>query len=404
MRVLHLIDPQSPDGGPCTLRLLADVMQHMKGVGHNVLIVGDRRDADLAQRCGVKVTGWVSPPRAAPWAAISPLRKAMHALRSHGVRFNLVHSWTLRSAAQAHLALTGATPTLATLHTGPKPSLAARYTARVIARASNQPMLTASVAVMREFRSVGVPAHRINLLPPALHPQPDSQPNRAAVRAHWTELTESVVGESAFVIALLNEPLNWVDARSPATIAARLALSGRPVKLVVHPRVESVALAVRMLENLSLGDVIIRDEALAEPWRIMAGVDAALSLGPGVCLRPTASMLPLLWACAAGVPIVAEGTVLTRDMLDDGVNGLLVNERDSNAAAVRLMRLHDDPVLARRIGEAARTMVADLYGIEDYCERLKHAYELLLADRTVMTIDDGPRAGAQVVALHASRQ
>ena len=62
MKVLHLIDPGSPGGGACTLQLLAEAVDRLRSVDSDVLVIGNRAHRDLAYRCGVPVTGVLSPP------------------------------------------------------------------------------------------------------------------------------------------------------------------------------------------------------------------------------------------------------------------------------------------------------------------------------------------------------
>ena len=67
----------------------------------------------------------------------------------------------------------------------------------------------------------------------------------------------------------------------------------------------------------------------------------------------------LLEAMGAGRPIVASRVAGVPDVLDDGIHGLLVPERDPLALAAAIGRLLDDLGLAARLGAAARARVTE---------------------------------------------
>jgi hypothetical protein len=71
---------------------------------------------------------------------------------------------------------------------------------------------------------------------------------------------------------------------------------------------------------------------------------------------------------------------------------LLIDPQDVNGASHQIARLHDDRSLGHRLGLAAHSLVRDTYDIESYAIRMKHAYELLLADRSVRLINDSAMA------------
>lgn len=382
LRILHLINPALPGGGACTLRLLADVTRRLKTIKHDVVIIGSSRDAALARQCGVEPLGLLSPPRALPLAGMHVLRRFVHSSGNAGARFSLVHAWTVQAGALAALAAPH-TPRLVTPHVSPAPDSKNRYLMRVLDRSAT-PLLPASMAVERECRAMQRTQRCAVPLAPAIDPDAAALVDRRTVRARWAQ--EQLINERTFVFGLLCEPLSVADAREAATVAARLALSGRDVRLLVHSQVDRRRQAGEFLQKLSKGNLIIVDDEVATPWRIVNGLDAALAFN-GRDGRPTPSMLPLLWALAAGVPAIVEDTAsddsLSRhEVIEDGVNGFIVPRHDANAAADRIVRLHDHPGPAVRMGEAGKSLVNDTFHISTYCARLKHAYELLLAERS----------------------
>ena len=62
----------------------------------------------------------------------------------------------------------------------------------------------------------------------------------------------------------------------------------------------------------------------------------------------------LIEAAACALPLVTCDVPGCRDVVTDGIDGLLVPPRDANALAAAIARLKDDPGLARRLGDAAR--------------------------------------------------
>jgi glycosyltransferase involved in cell wall biosynthesis len=62
----------------------------------------------------------------------------------------------------------------------------------------------------------------------------------------------------------------------------------------------------------------------------------------------------LVEAAACGLPLITTDVPGCREVVSDGVDGLLVPVKDSNALARAIQRLQDDPEFARRLGDAAR--------------------------------------------------
>jgi glycogen synthase len=89
----------------------------------------------------------------------------------------------------------------------------------------------------------------------------------------------------------------------------------------------------------------------------------------------------LLEAMWVGVPIVASRTGGIPDIIDDGVNGLLVAPGDPQVLARTVDYLLADPDLARRLGEAARELARD-YDWGVLAERVLAIYRSLIAGRS----------------------
>ncbi len=65
----------------------------------------------------------------------------------------------------------------------------------------------------------------------------------------------------------------------------------------------------------------------------------------------------LVEAMACGVPVITTPVSGVPELVEDGVNGLLVPPDTPRALAAAMQRLHGDPALAERLGHAGRTTV-----------------------------------------------
>ena len=81
---------------------------------------------------------------------------------------------------------------------------------------------------------------------------------------------------------------------------------------------------------------------------------------------------------AAGLPVVSTRHAGIPEQIDDGVTGLLADERDHAAMAGHLVRLAADPDLRRALGEAARKKMHDEYSIDAHRRDLQSVYDDLL--------------------------
>ncbi|MCA9286838.1 MAG: glycosyltransferase, partial [Phycisphaerales bacterium] len=225
-----------------------------------------------------------------------------------------------------------------------------------------------------------------------------------------------------FVVGLLGEPVRWADARAATAVLSLVALAGHDLVLAVHPSAQRRFEAQRYAESLGIGHRIVLDEELAEPWRMVSGLDAGLLmsdettsarprrlgsplgilLGGGRPRRPMTGTMSLLWAAAAGIPVVAEGTLAARAFVEEGITGFLVGSRDIYRAANRLVRLVEDRQLAGRVGAAAAVHVRQADDVSAFCVRLKTVWERLCDERPMLILGDP--AGAHVEFVPPERR
>ncbi|MCZ6735186.1 MAG: hypothetical protein O7C65_05290 [Planctomycetota bacterium] len=355
MRILHLIDPAAAGGGPCTLGLVAAALSHSPQHCHDVLIIGTSAHLALAGRCGLVPLGRIGTPLNRPSLARNAIRKFLRAYESASNRYDLLHAWTpgcgalAASVAGDRRVLTG--PVIA-----PSGGRAAPLEIRRLHRRRVQ-MLCASPAVRGVYEAAGLDSSRLAVLAPAVDRSVIAFADRLRLRARWA------AQEKTFVVGLLGEPAHWVDARAAVNAVSRIALGPKEVTVVLHPDSAGRPIAQQWLASLAMPDRLVVDEKIAEPWRIVPGLDAALFMStamntsppafnsrrrkpPGLLralLSPSAgpsrlpSILPVLWAMAAGVPVIAETCEALYDIIVYGLSCLLFEPRDPNGDAHRIL-------------------------------------------------------------------
>jgi len=86
----------------------------------------------------------------------------------------------------------------------------------------------------------------------------------------------------------------------------------------------------------------------------------------------------LLEASAAGLPMIASDIAGCREVVTDGVNGVLVPVRDVDALTQAMLHIGEDPALRRRYGQAARDKAEAVFSIDDVVEHTFRVYQDLL--------------------------
>ena len=340
--MLHLVDPCSPWAGPGALRLLGDLVASNTGNGldgqdafdattHDVLIIGRSEEERLARSCGLQPLGSIWPRGGHVLSATAALRRWLAAARSAAAMPDVAHAWSAGTGALSAMAA---------------PALPRVVTPMPAAVAVDSPHLV----------------------------------DRETVRRRW--LRDDGVQPDEFVIGLLGEHVAHFDARQAMHVGARTGLSSRRVRLVMSGRSLGRAAAQRFLAAIDLDRSIVQDEGVAEPWRVLRGLDAALLLAPVSSGErrsrkggeSSLSVLPLLWAWAAGVPVIAEESAPLCGLLEHGVNGLSFPAGDLNTACDRVARLHDDRALAQRLVDAGRKVARQRFDVQEFCRRVYEAY------------------------------
>lgn len=87
----------------------------------------------------------------------------------------------------------------------------------------------------------------------------------------------------------------------------------------------------------------------------------------------------ILEVMAAGLPVIATRVGAAPDIIQNGVNGLLVDAGSSEQIRDAIVRIADDENFAQRIGMEARTLIESRYAVEIVAEKYCALYQSLIA-------------------------
>src|SRR5258708_23200104 len=95
----------------------------------------------------------------------------------------------------------------------------------------------------------------------------------------------------------------------------------------------------------------------------------------------------LLEAMACGLPCVATRVSGSEDIIQHGVNGLLVESEDYRDMSLALLTLLRDPLLAQKYGQAARKTIERHYSLEQVMNRYIELYQRIAEHRCQIAED-----------------
>lgn len=232
------------------------------------------------------------------------------------------------------------------------------------------PFFEAIIAVSEQIadqlvKQRGIAPGKVRLLPNAVRiPQEDVDlTERHRVRRQFGCDPEALV--VGFVGRLSSE-------KNPADLLKAISLlTPRLPKLVcwiVGEGPQRLSLE-RQAEELGIARQVSFLGFQADMGRIYQALDVL-----AITSRTEGTPLALLEAMSFGLPVVSMRVGGIGDLLDGGVEGLLVNPGDTAAMADSLARVLTDPQLAKELGRAARKKVQTHFAIDVWISHLRRVY------------------------------
>jgi glycosyltransferase involved in cell wall biosynthesis len=165
---------------------------------------------------------------------------------------------------------------------------------------------------------------------------------------------------------LLLESFTLVLQKQPR---ARLVLVGEgQTRTAVEQRVRRNGLQHAVIMTGAIAHTTVPDMVSIAEVAVVPAAPVSASRGG------TGTPLKLFEYMAAGKAIVATAQNQAAEVIQDGLNGLLVEAGDVNRFAQAILTLLSDPVERVRLGQNARQQAIELYSWEQYTRRLEEIY------------------------------
>lgn len=336
---LHLVEPEGPGCGPCTLALVG---AQAAAEDARIVVLGTKRAAQKAIDAGCRVDISVPAPLGIPRLARSGIRSAWQ----RGKESSVV-AWSEGAAAAAALL--------------PKSVHLEAKISAVFGRVPwVEPWLRSRVHVTGIGRDVSrLLASRGWCVGPAKsvaecgRPAAQELTNRREVRRSWG------AEDGELVIACVSDPPEALDLYLVYAAAVVTTVSGRRVRVVAHPQSNGVDRVVRFSRSLLKNQLcavtpLILDERLETPWLVAEGVDCLMQVFPsGKDTKQSASLLPVLCWGALGVPATLSHRFGLEEVIQSGVDSEAISADDRNKLTRILLRHCDEPERLAKMGQAA---------------------------------------------------
>jgi glycosyltransferase involved in cell wall biosynthesis len=236
---------------------------------------------------------------------------------------------------------------------------------RLLDRFVIAPLADAIVAVSRADRELMVrveriPPERVRVIPNGI---PVPQPTGADVRAELGLGPDALVAVSVARLV----PVKALDVLVEA--AALLAPDLPRLRVVLVGDGPEEARLRALVAERGLEQVVLLTGPRGDVPDVLAAADVAV-----ICSDTEGMPLAVIEYLAAGLPVVATNVGGLPELVEDGVDGLLVPARDSRALAEALGRVLRDEELRRRLGARARDRQRDEFDLAASVRRYEELY------------------------------
>ncbi|MBI2876891.1 MAG: glycosyltransferase family 4 protein [Candidatus Tectomicrobia bacterium] len=321
----------------------------------------------------------------APWENLSDLRRLPRYLEAQGI--DLLHVHLSHDHFLGAMAVARCRRPVALIRTNHKgvPLPHPRWNRTVLARFTRHLVVLSREAQVSDRLSFGLPAERVSLVYGAIDTE------RFAPRERNPEFARSLglngKGPVLGIVARMQRRrrfpqfLEAVDRARPRLPGLQVLIVGRGT------HADEVQEKAR---ELGLGETVLfpgyRD---GDYLQVLACLDAKAYLVPG----SDGSCRAVMEAMAMGIPVVAARRGVLPELVEDGINGLIIDPDTPESLAEGMVRIFQDEDRRRAMGAAARQRMITHFSLARQVEQVEQIYRALLGDREQGTGNRGQGIG-----------
>ena len=131
---------------------------------------------------------------------------------------------------------------------------------------------------------------------------------------------------------------------------------------------------ILLIKELKINEKIIFTGFRNDVPRLISAMDIIVHASSS----PEPFGLVVIEGMAAGKPVIATAKGGVLDIIEDGVNGILVPCKDSKSMAKAIQKIYHDKKLSKKIGTAARKRIIEKFTIEHQVAAVEKLYDSLL--------------------------
>ncbi len=376
MHILHVIDWSSSESLGTTLALIADLMREFERGedDHRLCVLGSDEMIDRCNKIGLVGFDCLRVGLGDAMLGWPMFRRYLKKLRGEwGV--DVIHAWSLGCAALAKMTARELT-CVCTVTQMPHVSWKNMVVKYVVGKRPVSIVATNQTIGKALFLS-GLAASDIGVVRPGLDNSRLKNGLRSDLRRSWG------VDDSTNVVFLAGDPVCRIDVMFACCVITALCATGHDMKLMVSQGGLDVEREMSSVEQLGVKEMIILDERVDRPWEILAGCDIVLAIdtrsensGNGHSKRNTGAGggLSLLWAMAAGIPIIGEAVEGIEELVRDKKTGLLGRAGHAMELARLMKDVLDKKDYGKELGLSARTEVYQRYAVRYCADDIKSVY------------------------------
>lgn len=183
----------------------------------------------------------------------------------------------------------------------------------------------------------------------------------------------------AFAVGLVGLLIPWKGQEIFLDAAKRLRREIPRLRMLIiggtpHECVGFERMLRQRVKDEELADIVFFTGHVSDMQTVYTGLDIAVSASTSP--EPLGTMV--IETMAMGRPLVAPNHGGAAEMAEHDTNALLFEPGNPDSLAEMIRRLHDDPALGRRLGEAAREKALRTFDVHTHVAEVEKVYDLLL--------------------------